>query len=421
MIEKIRRKLVWGYTLVIVAIMIISTNIGVLALNYFMAKSYSDSLVPLLDMEITEATPALIKWNRGGIQEADIFNVVDVKELMVLEYWFDSAGRLVMSEGVTAVTSFLENKMNNWDYQDREAIKMKFTTVEGEKWYMLIMAADVYDDGMLLGKVVVGINFTPIVAITHKYITLSTIVVLVVSILAYFAGNYFARKAVKPIKVSMQKQQDFVANASHELRTPLSILLSSVDMIETDKGKALVKGMKDEILHMRELINSLLLLTQTESTYSAGFTDFDVEETIENALKDIKVVAEKKDIKVVTELALNNLKIFHGDQMKIRQLWRILLDNAVKYSPERSEVYLQISEKDKSLESKIIDHGEGIATKDLEHIFERFYRSDTARAKSEGFGLGLPIAKLIIEIHKGDISVDSIKGKGTTVTVILPL
>ena len=421
MIEKIRRKLVWGYTLVIVAIMIISTNIGVLALNYFMAKSYSDSLVPLLDMEITEATPALIKWNRGGIQEADIFNVVDVKELMVLEYWFDSAGRLVMSEGVTAVTSFLENKMNDWDYQDREAIKMKFTTVEGEKWYMLIMAADVYDDSMLLGKVVVGINFTPIVAITHKYITLSTIVVLVVSILAYFAGNYFARKAVKPIKVSMQKQQDFVANASHELRTPLSILLSSVDMIETDKGKALVKGMKDEILHMRELINSLLLLTQTESTYSTGFTDFDVEETIENALKDIKVVAEKKDIKVVTELALNNLKIFHGDQMKIRQLWRILLDNAVKYSPERSEVYLQISEKDKSLESKIIDHGEGIATKDLEHIFERFYRSDTARAKSEGFGLGLPIAKLIIEIHKGDISVDSIKGKGTTVTVMLPL
>jgi two-component system sensor histidine kinase CiaH len=249
----------------------------------------------------------------------------------------------------------------------------------------------------------------------------------VILVLSAAAGYFLAGRTLAPIEKAMEEQRRFVADASHELKTPLTALQTSVEVALRNKKlnlKAARKALKEsleETASLNRLVNNLLSLAR----YQTGNNNFikeevDIAELVRAARKKIAPLAKEKGIALKLETKSLKLK---ANYESLEQLITILLDNAVKYTPKSGRVSVSLRKNKKHLIIKIADTGVGIAKKDLPHIFERFYRVDHSRCKSEvaGFGLGLSMAKKIVELHKGKIDVKSSPGKGSTFTVKFPL
>ena len=243
------------------------------------------------------------------------------------------------------------------------------------------------------------------------------------------AGYFLAGKTLKPIEIAMEEQKRFVADASHELRTPLSALKTSIEVALKDKKMAAKEARKvlasnlEEVDHLQSLSDDLLsLASHQNNNNNLSFKKVGLKKIIENAYKKIKPLAKKKNIKAVIDLGTKDLAL-QGDEKSLEKVVLIFLDNAVKYTPDGGKVTVAARPDKKNVLIKIKDAGIGIPKKDLPHIFERFYRVDQSRTKTkiDGFGLGLSMAKKIIELHKGSIKAESILGKGTSFTIKLPL
>ena len=424
MIRKTRRKLVWGYTLAIIAILIISTLVGIFALNRFTNMAMERSLLPELEAEMVESRPVLRDWH-DGVERTPRITHFDSHELAftVMEYWFSTERELVMAEGSQDVSDLLMERIQYWNRPNLEIEELKIYDDDGKEWEFIVIADDVYDDdGTYLGKVIVGTNMTPLTRINRQYMQAAAVIIIVISVLAFFVGNYFAAKAIEPIAVTMQKQRNFVADASHELRTPLSVMLASVDMLEpSEANRQIVDDMRAEIMNMRSLINSLLSLARSDSNKDElDFCDFDLSEIAQSVARNMQHLANTKNIKLVNKIQPGI--ILYADEIRIRQLLNILLDNAIKYSADNMVVLFDIRRHHHHIDISVQDYGAGIAQDDLANIFERFYRADKARSRGQGgFGLGLSIARLIVEKHGGEIKVESEPGRGSVFTVTLPL
>ena len=241
-------------------------------------------------------------------------------------------------------------------------------------------------------------------------------------------GYYLAGRSIKPIREMFKRQREFVADASHELRTPLTVMGIAAEGMEGDTDSNFseftvdtLKTMRIEIKRMNNLVAALLSLARND----AGAGDLKLEQVnynvlIEQTLGTLSMLAEQKGLKLEQRLAQERLIIW-GDRMRLEQLLTILVDNAIKYSA-RGTVTVSALRQNRQLVIKVEDEGIGIDTQDIERIFERFYRVDKARTRAEGgFGLGLPIAKLIVEQHQGTIEVESKKNGGSSFIVKLPL
>lgn len=241
-------------------------------------------------------------------------------------------------------------------------------------------------------------------------------------------GYYLAGRSIKPIREMFKRQREFVADASHELRTPLTVMGIAAEGMEGDTDSNFseftvdtLKTMRIEIKRMNNLVAALLSLARND----AGAGDLKLEQVnfnvlFEQTLGTLSMLAEQKGLKLEQRLAQERLIIW-GDRMRLEQLLTILVDNAIKYSA-RGTVTVSALRQNRQLVIKVEDEGIGIDTQDIERIFERFYRVDKARTRAEGgFGLGLPIAKLIVEQHHGTIEVESKKNGGSSFIVKLPL
>ena len=177
----------------------------------------------------------------------------------------------------------------------------------------------------------------------------------------------------------------------------------------------------EEAGKLENLINNLLRLTRLEAgELQEQFVELDSTAITTAAIDQIKKLIKDRGIDLQTDVKKFQLS---GDQASLVQLLVILLDNAVKYSPRGSEVQLSASVSDGQAVFSVRDHGSGIKPEALEHVFDRFYRGENSRNKagSDGFGLGLSIAKMIADIHHGQITLSSRVGHGTTATVTLPV
>ena len=250
----------------------------------------------------------------------------------------------------------------------------------------------------------------------------------VILVVSATAGYFLAGKTLKPIENALEEQKRFVADASHELRTPLTALKTSIEVNLRDQGlpeqaKQVLKENLEDVSNLETLTNGLLDLAQNQKeTRRMEFEVIEVSEVIQESLKQVQSLAEKKGVKF-------NLKIepvgqvLEADRGYIKKLITIFLDNAIKYTREGGQVSVASMPSKKHLTLTVEDNGIGIDDKHLPHIFDRFYRIDSSRSKSGaiGFGLGLSLAKEIIEAHHGSIDVVSTVGKGTTFTIRLPL
>lgn len=245
--------------------------------------------------------------------------------------------------------------------------------------------------------------------------------------IALYMSNRMSKKAMIPISTAFDRQRQFVADASHELRTPLSVLHSSIDAIEMtieDNKDGMVHkllfNMKDEVKRMTNLVSDLLTLARSDSGKIERNHDiFDFTSVAQKVMDTVAPLAEKKKIKLLFDAPESIVGT--GDKQRLTQLLYILLDNAIKYTPNEGEVRLSLLIKPNELWIKVQDTGIGIQPEEQQLVFERFYRSDKARSRQMGsYGLGLSIAKWIVDIYNGSIQVESEVGKGSTFTVKIP-
>lgn len=241
-------------------------------------------------------------------------------------------------------------------------------------------------------------------------------------------GYYLAGRSIKPIREMFKRQREFVADASHELRTPLTVMGIAAEGMEGDTDSKFseftadtLKTMRMEIKRMNNLVAALLSLARND----AGAAEVKLEQVNFNVLLEqtagtLSILAQQKGLKLELQLPPERLIIW-GNRLRLEQLLTILIDNAIKYSVSGT-VTVSVLRHNQQLVIRVDDEGIGIDAADIERIFERFYRVDKARTRAEGgFGLGLPIAKIIVEQHQGTIEVESKKAGGSCFIVKLPL
>lgn len=253
-----------------------------------------------------------------------------------------------------------------------------------------------------------------------------TTILFIDSIVLIIGGGLsflLADKTLRPIQLSLQKQKEFLADASHELRTPLAAIQTASEVILRGKSKTkedykrVVQQTYDETKRLGQMANDLLELSRIDSGNSMLHKEtVQVDSIAHIIVSEIKPLLRQKNIVFKTTIAEN--VIINGDKNRIKQLFFILLDNAIKFTPEHGTITLSVKNKPKPTIT-VTDTGIGIDPKEQKRIFERFYQSDPSRTAT-GAGLGLSIAKWITEAHQGSIKVKSEKGKGSIFRITFP-
>ncbi|MBA4493874.1 sensor histidine kinase [Paenactinomyces guangxiensis] len=243
--------------------------------------------------------------------------------------------------------------------------------------------------------------------------------------IAIAAGYWLARRALIPIQNSWQAQQQFVADASHELRTPLAVIRARAELLLRDPKQTIEEKISDistiyrETRRLHKLVAHLLTLARSDSNQlELNIESFAFDSLVHEVAGHFKELAQIEQIYFQTEISPS--LFIQGDRERLHQLLVILLDNAFKYTPSPGEVTLTCRKSGNHVLLEVKDTGVGIPEKDIPHIFDRFYRADPARKRTDGgTGLGLAIARWIVEKHGGKISVQSEPGKGTSFLVKL--
>ncbi|HEY7033880.1 MAG TPA: HAMP domain-containing sensor histidine kinase [Thermomicrobiales bacterium] len=244
-------------------------------------------------------------------------------------------------------------------------------------------------------------------------------------LIAVPAGIFLSGRAMRPIDAAFARQRTFVADASHELRTPLAVIRANAELVQrlpsaTPEVREEVGNIVDEVDEMARLSDDLLLLARLDdAAVQLDLKSHDLGETVRAAAETMEDRARLAGLSVTAHTDAPVTAVF--DQARIRQVLRILLDNAIAYTPSGGRIDVKTEHHGGKATVRVTDTGVGIAAEDQGRVFDRFHRADHARTrKTGGAGLGLAIARALIEAHGGQIGLESSPGRGTTVWVTLP-
>ncbi|WP_209702466.1 sensor histidine kinase [Clostridium algifaecis] len=262
--------------------------------------------------------------------------------------------------------------------------------------------------------------------IFNRILTISMIVFLISLIFIFLISLYLSNKAIKPVKASWEKQNIFVADASHELRTPLAIIKSNLEIVMENKEESIqsqgkwLSNVDREIDRMSKLVEELLFLVRVDMQHEKMvFDKVNISYVINNLIDNFKPLLNKKFINIVSNVETDIIAM--GNEGRIKQLITILIDNAMKHTPQGGMIDVKLIGNENYYEVIIRDNGEGIPEDEIGKIFERFYRVDKSRSRNYGgAGLGLSIADCIVKEHNGKISVKSELGKGSEFKIRIP-
>ena len=260
-------------------------------------------------------------------------------------------------------------------------------------------------------------NTSQLEQISQNHEQLIVVVMASFWILSILASLYLARVSVKPLLESMQKQQSFVENASHELRTPLAVLQNRLETLFRKPEATILESSEsiasslEEVRNMRFLTTNLLNLARRDDGINPELGE--VQPNFFNTtFTNYEMIASENNRAFHFENRIHRTII--TDKLLLKQLMTILFDNAVKYTEEEGVIHFVIAATERNLYLSVADDGIGISAVDKKKIFDRFYRVDKARTRQKGgFGLGLSLAKQIVDALKGTISVKDNKPHGT--------
>ncbi len=256
------------------------------------------------------------------------------------------------------------------------------------------------------------------------YLLLCAVLVLLAS--ACLFGYFLAGKEIKPLQALYARQKQFTADASHEMRTPLSVMLLAVSGLQNEKAckqspfiKETLQILGAEVRRLTRLTDSLMELARQDlSEQKPEHVKLELSKLLQKVCERLQLLSDSKKIKLRTEIEPGIFVV--GDDNELSRLLIILADNALKYSPAESEVTISLSKSKNTITLAVADHGPGIADEEKVKIFDRFYQVDKARTASCGLGLGLSLAKGIVERHGGSIEALDNEPRGTVMRVLLP-
>lgn len=228
----------------------------------------------------------------------------------------------------------------------------------------------------------------------------------------------------KPVQSAWDQQKAFIADASHELKTPLTVILANLSILRKHRQQSIesceswIESTQAEAEQMRRLVEEMLTLARTENEQSAWvYADVNLSDLFNRALMTLEPVAFDKGVTLESHIEENISAVC--SEAHIHQLMMILLDNAIKYAGGEKKVTVTLAQRHDGVELRVRNTGSPIPADALPHIFDRFYR-ESAHRPGDGFGLGLAIARQIVQAHRGEIRATSTTDEGTTLIVRLP-
>ena len=246
-----------------------------------------------------------------------------------------------------------------------------------------------------------------------------------VFILMYFASRFLIGKAIQPIEATMKSQKEFIASASHELKAPLSVIQVNAETLELGGERTSAahkqKIILDECARMSNLIKSLLSLASSDAgSWKMDFRENDIDTLLIETWELFSQRAKKTGIQLDLDIGEHYPKL-RCDKERIIQTLGILIDNAISHSRSNSSIQMGARMHMKQVVFYVIDHGCGIDDTEKEKVFDRFYTGDASRTNKNHYGLGLSIAKEIINLHQGSISLTDTPDGGCTFEIYIPL
>lgn len=258
--------------------------------------------------------------------------------------------------------------------------------------------------------------------------TLITLLLINILILVVIGvpGYWLAGKTLKPIEEITDKQKRFIADAAHELKTPLTALKTNIEVnlrsknMDIKKARVVLEDTVKDVDYLNLLTNSLIKQSRCQNKPDMEKENFEIIKTIEEIITRLTPKMKEKNIKV--SITGEKLEI-KANKESITELFTILIDNAIKFNKDSGKIEVAVKKINDRVVIVFKDTGEGINNEDLSKIFDRFYKTDVSRSKNQvgGFGLGLSIAKEIVEAHDGNITVSSKKGEGSEFVINLPI
>ncbi len=379
----------------------------------------------------------------------------------------DPTGELIASSREFPEVSFLRKKLMARPLQNTRFDDLNITINEGKKVPVRILTKLIRNQSQVKCIVQVIASLSPVITEIHRlkkvFFTFLPIAVLIAGITAYSlvkvtlkpidemvktireikSNNLTLRLPVSPssdeisrlahtfnetlerLEKSFMSQQQMLQDISHELRTPLTIIKGQLQLAlskprSPEQYKNVLFSNLEEVEKIKRIIDEIMALAQLETQkFVDEMESIQLGDLIRSIIEDIHPLAKSKEVQLsFTDSAKLILK---GNPFQLRQLFSNLLENGIKYNHPGGQVTIKVNNGDGRAKVEISDNGIGISPADLPYIFNRFYRADKARQGSYGIGLGLSIAKSIVEAHQGKIEVKSILGQGTTFNIIFPL
>ena len=342
-------------------------------------------------------------------------------------YVFNQDGRLSnFARASFHIEPFILDVVSNWQAQEGEVSVFGRKNEREQMTRIMMTAKTVVNDDGSVQTVYVGKDVTAMYNGLQKSTYAMVVLGIVALLLATVLGHILSGRAMVPLREAYEKQRQFAADASHELRTPLAVVMASAELLQNDPSikspflRQVIDDVRDEVKKMTKLVSDLLVVARSDNkALKLKPQKFNLSALIEQTARLMQPLADQKKIDLQAE-HLPKVEI-QADEQKIRQLVLILVDNAVKYTPDGGKVSVRYESTEKGkVRFAVSDTGIGIAKEDQAKVFDRFYRVDKARSREMGGnGLGLAIAQEIVHLHKGRIWIQSELGKGTTFFVEL--
>ncbi len=417
-----RRRLAFAYALIMCLFMALIIFVMHQAMNWSMFSEQAQELSDAAN-GVAEAQIFYLQNPNADVDENRYYKSVNDR---LFFYIFTTDKQLIRFERASyRIEPFVKNVIENWSIEEGSVEVFSHSNELGQLTTVMMTSKKIIA-GEAVQTLYVGKDVTALYSGLRKATYAQVVLGFIALLIASAIGYYMAGKAFLPLKEAYDKQKQFAADASHELRTPLAVLMSSAELLLADPSiqnpflRQVLEDVKSEVKKMTNLVSELLMVARSDNNaLKVKIQRLDLSEILQQVVRTMIPIAEKKNIRLMGE---NFVKTpINADEQKIKQLAIILVDNAIKYTPEGGSVLVELESVDaKRVSFSVMDSGIGIAAEDLDKVFERFYRVDKARSREMGGnGLGLAIASEIVKLHEGKISVASKLGEGTKFTVEL--
>ena len=261
------------------------------------------------------------------------------------------------------------------------------------------------------GRLLVGFMDVLVHSVTIALLGILTVFVLMV---------LMSRRIIRPISESYEKQKRFITDAGHEIKTPITIIDADVEIMEMETGpNEWLQDIRNQAARLSALTSDLIYLARMEESRKITLIDFPISDLAAETAASFQAPALTRKIHFSTEI--QPMLSFRGDENNIRQLISILLDNAVKYSDENGYIGFRLEKQGRAICINVENSVDALPEGALENMFDRFYRGDPARSSQvNGYGIGLSIARAIVNAHRGKIAASAPDGKRLVISVTLP-